>query len=343
LLGLAARRSRKQAVGWRWAVVGLAVGLVVWAPAFWQQATNSPGNLRALFHNLFRAPRPKIGVTAGLNQLARTTAPNPAWLHPPAVHDPIYYLGFHGRGWAIAVLVLLALLIGIAVRVGDWELCGLGSMALLANVGAVWAISSIPQTSVFIQSYISWVTWPGAMLTWLAFGWGAYRLWVRLRSTRRDSGARNPRESERWLHAALGGLLAVALALSVFLGVNVERWNTTGTLAWQSTGSAARQIADLASRSGTKPSRVEVVYHGKPINPSVPTGVAYQLRVRGWHPTSQSLRELGSFYTPRRSDRRLTITDTHSASRPDDRHLGTVSVRDPDGTPHTYDVTLSSP
>ena len=126
-----------------WAGSGVVVGIVLWAPVWWQQLTGHPGNLTALRSYSGDSARQDVGLRNALGQVAHVIGVPP-------------FLGRSGtRGWdlvahvgtlqVVATLVVVAGLLGAGAW---WARADRRLVAAVAMVGALAAAGIVTGTNI---------------------------------------------------------------------------------------------------------------------------------------------------------------------------------------------------
>ncbi|MGN6693438.1 MAG: hypothetical protein ACTHN0_04620, partial [Aquihabitans sp.] len=166
--------GRRQALAW--AGGALLVGLVLWSPVLYQEATGDPGNLTALSHYSGDGQREDLGPRSALNQLANALGPRP-------------FLGRSSpKGWDLvahrstAGIALTFLVVGAVLAVGSWWrrkepkfLAAVAMIGVLA-VAALVTGTNIPDSPE--QGRLNFFHWAFALsfFVLLVLGWLLARL-----------------------------------------------------------------------------------------------------------------------------------------------------------------------
>jgi hypothetical protein len=166
--------ERRVAVGWVGGAIGL--GLVLWSPVLYQQATGNPGNLTALAGYSGDAERQDLGLRAAVNQVANVLGPRP-------------FLGRSGvDGWdlvhhrsTLGIVLSFALLGAVLIGGAWWRrrdrrfVAAVGMIGVLA-VAAVVTGMNIPASPE--QGRLNLYHWAFALSFFelLVFGWLLARL-----------------------------------------------------------------------------------------------------------------------------------------------------------------------
>jgi hypothetical protein len=272
---------------WRWAVVGLGVGVACWVLPLVQQFTGHPGNLSLILH---AGPhRARIGLAFGLHSLSTAVAPRPVWLSPFPFLSVPHDLETHAVAWAYVSVGLVA-----AVAAGAWvmrrpPLFALAALGLVLDAATVASFAALPKDDIIVVSYLAPYLWALGALIWVIVLWAlaevvavagavAYR---RLRSERRG----------RRLLVSMAQLAAVGLL--VFAGLEGTR-----TLASSAHGRIAaisfdRPLDDAVARAVERtlaPGPVVVEVRPATFGPAHGDyavdywGLAFVLLAAGWHP-----------------------------------------------------------
>jgi len=161
---------------YRWALIGLVIGLACWIAPLIQQFTARTGNLTNLLTG--HGTGPAGGLTFGLKAVAAAVQPPPVWWQPLTSVPGLSAV--HGRSAAVgvAVLVLAAVALAVAVRLlrSRW-VAALAGISLLASVTAVVSYARVPvsditsiNTAVNSLNYLLAPMYPVGVLAWLAMG-----------------------------------------------------------------------------------------------------------------------------------------------------------------------------
>ena len=215
VLGLWAARTSGRRPGWTWFAVGSGVGVLSWSAPFWQQLTGNPGNLWLLYKTTLGAQQAHLGGRFALEQVGSVIGPIPQWLKAPARLGAMQVAALHGnRPWAVGAVVALVALVGIATWRRDHAVIAAAAVALIADVSAFWVLDSVPAATFFSLSYLRWVLWPAGMMTWLALGWGSFRL---LNTALVASGRPRPNEVQRSRVLTVGTAVVVVASVALCL------------------------------------------------------------------------------------------------------------------------------
>jgi hypothetical protein len=176
--GLVLSRSRlPRAALRRWAVAAVAVGLVFWAPALIEQATERPGNL-VLVERVARADVATAGTPAGWRAVVRSLGYPPWWLRGAQDRLARYLeTGSTPGTFAIVscllVLAALAFLIVAGLRRSRHDVVAASAIGVILAAALASVAASTPQgvLSISITYTLLWGS-PAGMFAWLTVGWG---------------------------------------------------------------------------------------------------------------------------------------------------------------------------
>ena len=183
-------------------------------------------------------------------------------------------------------------LVGIATWRRDHAVIAAAAVALIVDVSAFWVLDWVPATTFFSLSYLRWVLWPAGMMTWLALGWGSFRL---LNTALVASGRPRPNEVQRSRVLTVGTAVVVVASFVRCLsaGSSTGRWDGTGPLNWQDEAPIANRLVKLLDDQHVSKARLRLEAPGMI---DVAVAAANEPRVHGWHPTTVSgYLHLGSF------------------------------------------------
>jgi hypothetical protein len=275
-------------------VVGLVVGAALWTAPVVQQVTSRPGNL-TLLARATRASGPSIGATAALRAFGGATWLPPSWVHPLPPPGAALFFAIAGlftgpAWWGVAVLVLLAVVAGMAWHAGRIPLAATAAVAVALAGGAVVAIASVPASQFLVVGYLGALWVPVGTAVWVTFAWAAW--WVvsmvvdRHRVAGGGAEVRTGWERPVMVAAAVG--LVVLSAGVVWRGLD-RMDGITPTLAGWPAVHATAEAADAVQRVAPHgPFRLQVAGPGSATHFAVVTGVAYLLVTRGYDPRPDS-------------------------------------------------------
>jgi hypothetical protein len=322
--------------------IGLGVGLVAWSAPLYQQVTGRPGNLASIWGSTIGGTLPTVGWWYALDRMAHGIGPRPVWLgvgHPQPIGLAV--LTSTGRqGWTLAAVALVILIGVLGHRQRKPDVVALALITLIALAGGLWAIAGVTHARVFALEYITWIIWPIGMLTWLAVGWGALRLFG---GSVRASVHRLWTEHRGLRRAAVAGLACISLVVALDLALTIERSSATTEFSPTINGRAAVAIAGLVERDRIPRGRLHVLISGVPQLVLLPA-LSYQLAEAGWEPTlSPATLPTTPNVLARPTDPVLEV-DSDAADEPTHaRQLGVVTVRNPGGGALHWTVDYVAP
>jgi hypothetical protein len=244
IVGLA--DSIRGRLGYWWALVGLIAGAACWSAPLIQQFTSPDGNLGLLLRSSGATTGPRTGGAFSLRALSAAVQPVPIWwksMQPTAIYQLISH---RSAGFAVAVLVLLAVAAVMAVRpLRCRPLGALAVVTLVISLGSLVTYSGIPvhNTSLNTLGYLIVMLFPIGVLSWLVVGsWAVLtgRLVLRQLASTRLAGRAVPGAGP------LAGLAAAALvAVGAVLALPLQGptvHEVTSDPAMAATRTASRQI-----------------------------------------------------------------------------------------------------
>ncbi len=159
--------------GYRWAVVGIFVGIACWAAPLVQQFTANPGNMTALFSPQ-GPPLPRTSVNFGLEAISAAAQP-PAywWQRMDSLGKLSNVWGRPALGGAIALAIIVVSLVAATVWLRSRRAAGLAALSLVLAGAALITYASIPvatSSETMVNSpllYLLAPLYPLGVLTWL--------------------------------------------------------------------------------------------------------------------------------------------------------------------------------
>ncbi|MCU1371168.1 MAG: hypothetical protein JWO77_2362 [Ilumatobacteraceae bacterium] len=190
--------AKKQPVPLRSLLISLGVGLVLWAPVFWDQFFGT-GNISSIIRTFTSEDAGGKGFGFAFGRLVHSVSPVPMFARPTG---PIGNLGFLEAAGGVRTAIGVVLLLAFAAAV--WHLWRtrsayrpLAGLVVLVVLASVYSASQLPDPATVKAANLRWM-WTGGALVWLVLLVVAADL------------------ATRWWRAA--DLLAVAACLAV-LGV----------------------------------------------------------------------------------------------------------------------------
>jgi len=324
LLRLASRRQfGGNNLGWLWA--GFGAGVALWIVPIGQEITNRPGNLTLLAREA-RA-QSAIGPSAALRAFGGAARMPPDWVHQlPTGSGLAQFYGIAGlvsgpEWWGLAVLVLLAAIGAVALGTGRRTLAILSVLTVVAAVGVVVTVASIPTPQFLVLGYLGvvlsliglavWVTlfWAaGEVVLASAFRWGVFET---------GDGPATGARWARWPTAAVLAALSVSLVASGLGQLDSTAPTLSGWTAVRAVDLASEAVARVAPAG---PFRLQVDGPHDEFTFAVETGVAYQLVTRGLDPRPSAVVGYPTFGSPPR-DGPIVEVVLHGPGRPVSAHL----------------------
>ena len=289
LPAVVAGRRRLARDGFGWLIAGFGAGVVVWAVPVLQEVTTRPGNLTLLVRAAQSGPT--IGTPAALRALGGATRMLPAWVRPlPTGGGLAQFFGVVAmtsgpEWWGLAVLSILVAVTAVSWRTGRRTLAALSFLTLVAAIGGVVTVASIPRAQYLVLGYLGAVLALIGIAVWVTFAWAAAEVVVAGLSRLRGDGVVEAASS--WFDRARWPAAAMLVGLSAWLMATgmAQMDGTAPTLS----GWAAVRATDAASAAAVRVAPTGVFglqVEGAPATDplAVETGVAYQLATRGYDP-----------------------------------------------------------
>jgi hypothetical protein len=152
----------------RWLMIGLGVGIVCWLPPLIQEVFGSFGNLTGVL----RAGRQaSLGFAFGLRNLGGIAWRGPLPVRQYDYNTSFYYLGSDPWEAGVLVLIVIAVIAGVAWRYRRKDLAALATIGLICSVGVVVDFASVPRINMGSLSWLVTMLWLVAYLWWLIVVW----------------------------------------------------------------------------------------------------------------------------------------------------------------------------
>jgi len=294
VLGVTVCRRRQGRIGLGWLGAGAVVGVASWIAPVVQQLTTHPGNLTLLWRVAHQRVA-KIGVTQALGALAGASRPVPKWVHAPPIHGAfsrVLYVAntfVGGQWWAVTALVLLAAIAVSAVVTGRHRLAGSATLSLVAALGTVSAIASIPEAQVLNFGYLDVLLIPVGTAVWLTLAWALVELARPVLGRAVTRVLTSPRKPTQRVSAYLGTLAGATLVAAGFGWSTASGLTLLGTDSPTISGWASVQATDVGVAAVTRlaprtPFRLQLAEPSNNYRFAVVTGVAYLLDTEGFQP-----------------------------------------------------------
>jgi hypothetical protein len=284
---------RTRQVGW-WLPTGILVGVASWVVPLWQQFTHHPGNLSLLLDSE-KGAGSSTGIAFSLQALAASVGPHPIWWGRGEVPAPNFFtlvvgVRAHPAWVGVAILVGMAVVLGLASLTRRRELAGLALVALVMSLGAVWTLASLPTSQFFSFLYIGPGLWPVGMIVLLVGGWsiGAVALAAARRLRSGLTSGRHLRPGARVPGVVATLVVVAALALIVGGGalvVHDSAINQDPTEGWPAMHQV-RLATERIERTVPRGRLVVRIPSGPSASYAVITGIDWLLYADGWRPES---------------------------------------------------------
>lgn len=158
---------KKQPVPVRSLLISLGVGLLLWAPVFWDQFFGT-GNISSIIRTFTSEDAGGKGLGFALGRLVHSVSPVPMFARPTG---PIGNLAFLESAGGVRTAIGVALLIGFAVAVAHlWRTRSayrpLAGLVVLVVLASVYSASQLPDPATVKAANLRWM-WTGGALVWL--------------------------------------------------------------------------------------------------------------------------------------------------------------------------------
>lgn len=198
-------RADRRTLGWC-----AFVGVVMWLPALVEQATHSPGNLRALLtFAVDGSGEGSNGLDSGARIVARSLTSTFDWVTGRSASLAGGLLDTHAFALPVGLLALAAVMV-LAVRRRDLREISLCAVAALAVVAQVVAMSRI---SGPLFPYLVRTTWAVAAFVWMAVV-GVVVSWLAERRAARSAAG------DELVTNIVGGLVILVIVLTMVRGID---------------------------------------------------------------------------------------------------------------------------
>ena len=282
---------------YRWAIIGIIVGLACWTAPLIQQFTARTGNLTRLIGTLRSGSTAQAGFHFGLKALSAATQPPPYWWKPPITALKLSMIDHRAAWFGVVQLVVTAIVLVVAIFVlQSRRAAALAALSLLTGAAALKTYSGIPawniRRPVTQLNYLMAPMFPVGVLAWLATGyvlvlatWRTMR-WLRTRNATRQpvSGrAGGVRSVTAPWGPRIAGLAAIALlvVLTTWVVAHIGGAYSSQNAARYAVRSASAKIErDISAR----PIALAVVAPNKYDQRKVALGLTYALRSAGYAP-----------------------------------------------------------
>jgi Ca2+/Na+ antiporter len=172
----------------RWLMIGVGVGIVCWLPTLIQEVFGSFGNLTGLLSARSQA---SSGFAFGLRNLGGIAWPGPL---PVRQYDPgtsFSSLGSEPVLAGVVVLVVIAVIAGVAWRYRRKDLAALATIGLICSMCVVVDFASVPRLNMGSLQWLVTMLWLVAYLWWLIVVWAVIEL-VRATTLQRVHASNRP-------------------------------------------------------------------------------------------------------------------------------------------------------
>ena len=282
---------------YRWAIIGIIVGLACWTAPLIQQFTARTGNMTQLIDTLRAGSTAQAGFHFGLKALSAATQPPPYWWKTPIIALKLSMIDYRAAWFGVVQLAVTALVLLVAIFVlRSRRAAALATLSLLTAAAALKTYSGIPawniRRPVTQLNYLMAPMFLVGVLAWLATGyvlglaiWQTMR-WLRTRNATRQPVSRRA-ESVRSITAPWGKRVAelAAIALIVVLTTRAAA-HIGGAYTGQNAARNAVRSASAKIEQEISARRIAlaVVAPGKYDPRQMALGLTYRLRSAGYAP-----------------------------------------------------------
>jgi hypothetical protein len=167
-------KPARATAGYRWAIIGVLLGVACWIGPFIQQFTSRDGNLSKLIANSESGLGPRTGWVFAVKAISAAVQPVPLWWKSSLSAGRIASEISAHSPWP-GVIALLILVVAIAAALGPLRsrrLAALAAVTLVLSLGALVTYSSIPvrPTTLLTLAYLIMLILPLGVGCWLVTG-----------------------------------------------------------------------------------------------------------------------------------------------------------------------------
>jgi hypothetical protein len=170
----------------RWLMIGVGVGILCWLPTIIQEVFGSFGNMTGL---LTARRQASMGIDFGLRNLGGIAWPGPLPLRQYDPNTSFSSLGSKPAVAGVVVLVVIAVIAGVAARYKHKDLAVLATIGLICSGCVAVDFASLPRVNVGSLPWLVTMLWLVAYLWWLVLAWAVVevaRAWSRQRVSQGD-------------------------------------------------------------------------------------------------------------------------------------------------------------
>ena len=308
VIDTARSKPARAVAGYRWAIIGVLLGVACWIGPFIQQFTSRDGNLSKLIANSESGLGPRTGWVFAVKAISAAVQPPPLWWKSALSANRIASEISAHSPWP-GVVALLILVVAIAAGLGPLHsrrLAALAAVTLVLSLGALVTYSSIPvrPTTLLTLAYLIMLILPLGVGCWLVTG-TLIVLTVRWARARHAAGAAQPanaadaaRQPPRW---ATGAAIAGAVAVAALAVLSLPRQTTAVRYVMKDPALALTRAAASEIEHKLPGQRVVLLVQDQDedLDGRVTLSLTWALTPSGFHAEATKTRlarELGSSY-----------------------------------------------
>jgi hypothetical protein len=311
-------KPARAVAGYRWAIIGLLLGVACWLGPFIQQFTSRDGNLSKLIANSESGLGPRTGWVFAVKAISAAVQPPPLWWKSSLSPNRIASEITAHSPWP-GVIALLILVVAIAAALGPLHsrrLAALAAVTLVLSLGALVTYSSIPvrPTTLLTLAYLIMLILPIGVGCWLVTG-------TLIVLTVRWARARNGATAPGWLPPrwATGAAIAGAVAVAALAALSLPRQTSAVRYVMKDPALALTRAAAREIEHKLPGQRVVLLVQDEDENLDgrITLSLTWALTPSGFHAEATKIRlarELGSGYVYHGRAMKLvtvTIRDGH--------------------------------
>jgi hypothetical protein len=297
-------KPARATAGYRWAIIGVLLGVACWIGPFIQQFTSRDGNLSKLIANSESGLGPRTGWVFAVKAISAAVQPVPLWWKSSLSAGRIASEISAHSPWP-GVIALLILVVAIAAALGPLRsrrLAALAAVTLVLSLGALVTYSSIPvrPTTLLTLAYLIMLILPLGVGCWLVTGTLIVLTvrWARTRARARDGAAAPGWLPPRW---ATGAVIAGAVVVAALAALSLPRQSGAVRYVMQDPALAVTRTAASEIEHKLPGQHVALIVQDEEENLDgrVTVSLTWALTPSGFHAEvtkTKLARELGSSY-----------------------------------------------
>jgi hypothetical protein len=297
-------KPARATAGYRWAIIGVLLGVACWIGPFIQQFTSRDGNLSKLIANSESGLGPRTGWVFAVKAISAAVQPVPLWWKSSLSAGRIASEISAHSPWP-GVIALLILVVAIAAALGPLRsrrLAALAAVTLVLSLGALVTYSSIPvrPTTLLTLAYLIMLILPLGVGCWLVTG---TLIVLTVRSAQSRARARDGAAAPGWLPPrwATGAVIAGAVVVVALAALSLPRQSNQVRYVMQDPALAVTRTAASEIEHKLPGQHVALIVQDEEENLDgrVTVSLTWALTPSGFHAEvtrTKLARELGSSY-----------------------------------------------